>query len=97
MKMEQPFTWSSGSRYAPRVQPTGTPASSAKSKYAGMRCIALREDGTVCNAIISSYTILPCQFCTPCHGRYMRRGLPLPIVSKQGKKKKPASEKAADE
>lgn len=96
MKMEQPFTWSSNSRYAPRVQPTGTP-SSTKSKFAGMRCIALHEDGTVCNAFVSSNTNLPCQFCTPCHGRYMRRGLPLPIVSKQGKKKKPTQKEAADE
>lgn len=87
MKIEKPTTGPSAGHYSPQVQPTGEPSRQAKSKFAGMHCLAIRDDGTVCNAIISIYTVLPCQFCTPCYNRYAHRDLPLPSGSVKRKKR----------
>ena len=86
MKIER-STGQAGISYSPVVQPTGNPSPPVKSRFAGKRCVAIKDDGSVCNAIISSYTVLPCQFCTPCHERYMRRGLKLPIDAAKRKKR----------
>ncbi|MBI5654102.1 hypothetical protein HZC53_00380 [Candidatus Uhrbacteria bacterium] len=59
----------------------------SKSRFAGLKCTALKDDGTICNTVISSYTVLPCQFCMPCYSRYMRRGLKPPIEVKNRKKR----------
>ncbi len=87
MKIEKSMTGPAGGKYSLQVQPTGNPSPSNKSKFAGMRCIARKDDGSPCNAIISSYTNLPRQFCTPCYGRYARRGLTMPTAEKKRKKR----------
>ncbi|MFA5184926.1 MAG: hypothetical protein WC551_00365 [Patescibacteria group bacterium] len=51
-----------------------------KADFAGQKCLALKDDGTVCGTVISAHNSLPWQVCKPCNRRNVLRGRKKPLT-----------------